>query len=226
MMYLTIIVLPQGPLYTPIKESKVVDQHWQRFREPGSRRITKVWEFIFPKKHLIRIIFLISPEFSGEDKVESLLVLLGCFVMFRHNLLGLLGGRPSQRDCGLQELEMYFIGRTSLYFNCGQASQVAIDINEKDPPFIHNQPAKRQNLEAIVTGNFSGYFLFWNLGQWGVDRPIGVAGLTSASEVVLVVQLSLSLLLRHHGIVVSVVVKYFVARLKGPVNTILRPTKG
>ena len=41
-MYLTVIVLPQGPLYTPIKKGKVVDQHWQRFREPGSRRITKV----------------------------------------------------------------------------------------------------------------------------------------------------------------------------------------
>ena len=60
--------------------------------------------------------FLITPEFSGEDKVESLLVLLGCFVMFRHNLLGLLGSRPCQRHCGLQESEMYFFGRTSLYF--------------------------------------------------------------------------------------------------------------
>ena len=49
--YLTVIVLPQGPLYTSIKEGEVVDQHWQRFREPGSRRITKVWEFIFPKKN-------------------------------------------------------------------------------------------------------------------------------------------------------------------------------
>ena len=115
-MYLTVIVLPQGPLYTPIKESKVVDQHRQRFREPGSRRITKVWEFIFPKHLKDRYFFLISPEFSGEDKVESLLVLLGCFVMFRHNLLGLLGGRTCQRHCGLQQLEMYFFGRTSLYF--------------------------------------------------------------------------------------------------------------
>ena len=84
----------------------------------------------------MKFFLLISPEFSGEDKVEGLLVLLGCFVMFRHNLLGLLGSRPCQRHRGLHELEMYFFWPDFSLFHCGQASQVAIDINKKDPRLI------------------------------------------------------------------------------------------
>ena len=105
----------------------------------------------------MRIIFLISPEFSSEDKVESLLVLLGCFVMFRHNLLGLLGSRPCQRHCGLQQLEMYFFGFS--LFNCGQASHVAIDINKKDPPLLIIKLPGGKTSQPLLRAIFQDIFL-------------------------------------------------------------------
>ena len=115
------------------------------------------FENLFVEKTSYKVFFLISPEFSGEDKVESLLVLLGCFVMFRHNLLGLLGGRPCQWHCSLQELEMYFFWPDfSLFFVVRLPKWQLTSIKKT---LNHNQAAKRQNLPAIVRGNFSGYFL-------------------------------------------------------------------
>ena len=48
-------------------------------------------------------------------------------------------------------------------------------------------------------------------GQAGVDGPAVLAGAALAPEVILTLELPLPLLLRHHGVVVTVVVKDLLA---------------